>query len=45
MTEDITEAIRRVNLFLEIVSAKSRKDLSQETLSLLEGLPKIALKK
>ena len=40
MTEDIQEAIRRVKLFLEIVSAKSRKDLSQQATSLLEGLPK-----
>jgi hypothetical protein len=40
MTEDIQEAIRRVKLFLDIVSVKSRKDLSQEALSLLDGLPK-----
>jgi len=40
MTKDVREAVRRVNLLLEIVSAQSRMALSPEALSLLDGLPK-----
>jgi len=40
MTDNVQEIVRRAKLFLEIVKAQSRKELSIEALSLLDGLPK-----
>lgn len=41
ITDNVEEAIRRVELLLEIVNAQNRKELTSEALQLLKGLPNI----